>query len=166
MGVPGQNRTDDMLGRKNHQSGFTLIEMMIAVAIVGIAAALAIPDIGVWLARYQLKQAMTEIAGDLNLAKLVAMNRNRQATVTIQMAGSLVQVSGISGGMEIFPSQPLMSRVNGLPGGTATVNFSSMGLSTVTAPQTIQLQNEKGLIYSLSVLPSGKVAWCAKASCP
>ena len=79
-----------MLGRKNHEGGFTLIEVMIAVAIVGIAAVMAIPNIGEWLARYQLKQAMTEIAGDLNLAKLVAMNRNRQAMVTIQMAGALV----------------------------------------------------------------------------
>lgn len=155
-----------MLDRRKRQAGFTLIEIMIAVAIVGIASALAVPNIREWLARYDLKQSMSEIAGDLNLAKLVAMNRNRQATVMIQMAGSLVQVSGISGGMEIFSTRTLPSRINALPGGTATVNFSSLGLSTVTAPQTIQVQNEKGLTYSLSVLPSGKVTWCAKASCP
>jgi type IV fimbrial biogenesis protein FimT len=166
MGVTAQKRTGPMFRRKNRESGFTLVEIMVAVAIVGIVAALAIPNIGGWLARYQLKQAMTEIVSDLNLAKLVAMNRNRQATVMIQMAGSLVQVSGISGGMDVFPSRPLMPRVNGLPGGVATVNFSSLGLSTVTAPQTIQLQNDHGLIYSLSVLPSGNVVWCAKASCP
>jgi type IV pilus assembly protein PilA len=166
MGVPGQNRTDYTLGRRKRQAGFTLIEVMIVVAIVGIVSVLAVPNIGEWLARYDLKQSMSEVAGDLNLAKLVAMNRNRQATVTIQMAGSLVQVSGISGGREIFGTRILPSRINARPGGTATVNFSSMGLSTVTAAQTIQLQNEKGLTYSLSVLPSGKVTWCAKASCP
>jgi type IV fimbrial biogenesis protein FimT len=166
MGVPGQNRTDCMHGRKNREGGFTLIEIMIAVAIVGIMSVLAVPNFREWLARYDLKQSMSEIAGDMSLAKLVAMNRNRQATVTIQMAGSLVQVSGISGGQEIFNTQTLPSRVNALPGGAATVNFSSMGLSTVTAAQTIQIQNDQGLIYSLSVLPSGKVTWCAKASCP
>jgi type IV fimbrial biogenesis protein FimT len=155
-----------MHGRKNREGGFTLIEIMIAVAIVGIMSVLAVPNFREWLARYDLKQSMSEIAGDMSLAKLVAMNRNRQATVTIQMAGSLVQVSGISGGQEIFNTQTLPSRVNALPGGAATVNFSSMGLSTVTAAQTIQIQNDQGLIYSLSVLPSGKVTWCAKASCP
>lgn len=166
MGVSGQNWTDYMRGRKKCQAGFTLIEVMIAVAIVGIASVLAAPNIGEWLARYDLKQSMSEVAGDMNLAKLVAMNRNRQATVTIQMAGSLVQVSGISGGQEIFGTRILPPRINALPGGTATVSFSSLGLSTVTAPQTIQVQNNKGLIYSLSVLPSGKVTWCAKAACP
>jgi len=166
MGVTGQNKTNDKLMRKNCESGFTMIEMMIAVAIVGIASVIAIPNIGEWLARYHLKQAMTEIAGDLNLAKLTAMNRNRQASVTLQMVGALVQVSGTSGGQQIFPTQSLMSRVNALPGGTATVSFSSLGLSTVTTAQTIQVQNEKGLIYSFSVLPSGKVTWCTKATCP
>ena len=155
-----------MLKRKNRESGFTLIEMMIVGAIVGIASVIAIPNIGEWLSRYELKQAMSEIAGDLNLAKLAAMNRNRQAIVTIQMTGALVQVSGTSGGQAIFATRTLMPRVNALPGGAATVTFSSMGLSTATATQTIQLQNEKGLIYSLSVLPSGKATWCATASCP
>lgn len=166
MGVPRQNRTDFTLGQGRQETGFTLIEVMIAVAIVGITTALAAPDIREWLARYDLKQSMSEIAGDMNLAKLVAMNRNRQATVTIQMAGSLVQVSGISGGQEIFGTRTLPPRINALSGGTATVNFSSLGLSTATTPQTILVGNEQGLIYSLSVLPSGKVTWCAKASCP
>jgi len=155
-----------MRSKELKENGFTMIELMIVVGIIGIASVIAVPAVSEWLARYQLKQAMSEIAGDLNLAKLVAMNRNRQATVTIQPSGTLIEVSGISGGQQIFPTRTLMPRVTALPGGTATVNFSSMGLSTATAPQTIQLQNEKGLIYALSVLPSGKVSWCAKTSCP
>lgn len=155
-----------MMRGESGESGFTLVEVMIVTAIVGIASAIAVPNFSDWVSRYQLKQAMSEIAGDLNLAKLTAMNRNRQATVTIQMVGGQVQVSGTSGGLDIFPTSNLMPRVNGLPSGTATVNFSSMGLNTVTAPQTIQVQNEKGLVYSLSVLPSGKVTWCATATCP
>lgn len=166
MGVPGQHRTDCTFGWRRQQAGFTLIEVMIVGAIVGIVVALAVPNLRVWLAKYDLKQSMSEIASDLNLAKLVAMNRNRQATVIIQMAGSHVQVSGASGGQEIFGMRTLPPRVNALPGGTATVNFSSIGLSTATAAQTIQVRNEQGLTYSISVLPSGKVTWCAKSSCP
>lgn len=148
------------------QCGFTLLELMIVVAIIGITSTLAIPNLIAWQARYQLRQAVTEIASDLNLAKLVAMNRNRTATVTIQMAGSLIQLSGTAGGLEIFRTATLMPRVNTLPGGTATVNFSSLGLSTSTAAQTIQIGNNVGQVYSVSVAPSGKVNWCANPSCP
>jgi len=154
-----------MSQKKDKEAGFTMIELMIVVAIIGIASVIAVPAINEWLARYQLKQAMSEVTGDLNLAKLVAMNRNRQATVTIQPSGALIEVSGVSGGQQIFPTRTLMPRVTTLPGGAATINFSSMGLSTTTASQTIQIQNERGLIYTLLVLPSGKVSWCAKTSC-
>lgn len=148
------------------QQGFTLIELMVVVAIVGLLSVLAVPNFTVWLSKYQLDQAVSELAADLNMAKFIAMNRNRQATVTIQLVGSTVQVSGLAGGVQIIPVKAFMGSVNGLPGGTATVNFSSMGMSTSTAPQTIQLQNNKGLVYAVSVLPSGKVNWCPKASCP
>jgi prepilin-type N-terminal cleavage/methylation domain-containing protein len=148
------------------QTGYTLIETMIVLGIVGLVSVLAIPNLTLWLSKYQLNQAVSEIVADLNMAKFIAMNRNRQATVTIQLVGSAVQVSGLAGGVEIIPAKTFMGRVNGLPGGTAIVNFSSMGMSTATAPQTIQLQNDKGLVYAVSVLPSGKVNWCPKASCP
>jgi len=149
-----------------NQLGFTLLEIMIVVSIIGLTAVMAIPNLVAWQSRYQLRQAMTEISADLNLAKMVAMNRNRQATVTIQLASGLVQVSGTAGGLDIFPTATLKSHVTALPGGTATVGFSSMGLSTATVTQLIQVGNDRGLIYSLSVLPSGKVAWCASSSCP
>ena len=166
MGVPGQNRTDDMLGRKNRESGFTLIEVMIVVAIIGIASALAIPNYVEWKAQHDLREAVSEFSSNLNLARVVAMNRNRQATVTIQLVGGLINVSGNAGGTPIFSPQILSSSVTGLPGGTANVLFSSMGLSAAAANQVIQLVNTRGLIYSVLVMPSGKVTWCAQSTCP
>lgn len=156
-----------MLGRKNGECGFTLIEVMIVVAIIGIASALAIPNYVQWKAQHDLREAVSEIASNLNLARVVAMNRNRQATVTIQLSGSgVVQVSGNTPGVAIFPAQTMNGSVTGLPGGTTNVVFSSMGLSTASANQAIQIANSKGLVYSLSVMPSGKVTWCATSTCP
>ena len=167
MGVPGQNRTDDMLGKKQRESGFTLIELMIAVAIIGIASALAIPNYVEWKAQHDLREAVSEFSSNLNLSRVVAMNRNRQATVTIQLVGGLINVNGITtGAIPIFSPQTMNSSVTGLPGGTTNVFFSSMGLSTAAANQVIQLVNTRGVVYSVSVMPSGKVTWCATSTCP
>lgn len=152
---------------KNHECGFTMIEMMIAVGIIGIASALAIPSYVEWKARHDLREAVNEIASDLNLARVVAMNRNRQATVTIQLSGSgVVQVSGTASGLAIFPAQTMSGSVTGLPGGTTNLAFSSMGLSTAAVNQVIQIANARGLVYSVLVMPSGKVTWCTKSACP
>ena len=160
-----------MLGKKHRESGFTLIEVMIVVAIIGIASALAIPSYVKWKAQHDLREAVSEFSSDLNLARVVAMNRNRQATVTIQSVGGLINVSGVTGVapaplLNIFPTGTLNQSVTGLPGGTANVLFSSMGLSTAAANQVIQIVNTEGLVYSVSVMPSGKVTWCVTSTCP
>jgi prepilin-type N-terminal cleavage/methylation domain-containing protein len=155
-----------MLERRHRESGFTLIEVMIVCAIIGIASAIAIPNYLEWKERHDLREAVSEFSSNLTLARFVAMNRNRQATVTIQVGvDGLINVSGTAGGTPIFGTQTLNGHVTGLPGGTANVLFSSMGLSATTVNQLIQISNARGVVYSVLVRPSGKVTWCPQPTC-
>lgn len=70
-----------MLNRA-HQIGFTLTELMITVAILGILAAMAVPSFTSTLERRKIIAASEAIQSDLRWARGEAIKRNTDVTVT------------------------------------------------------------------------------------
>lgn len=68
--------------RLQNMRGFTLIEVLIVVAIVGILVMVAIPNFIQWQHKYKLKSAIGELHGNLGLARMAATNQNTTVTVT------------------------------------------------------------------------------------
>ena len=68
-----------------HQSdaGFTLPEKMVVVAIIGIAAAIAVPSVLATLNRAKVKQTMAEIRSALNETQREAIRGNKICTLTL-----------------------------------------------------------------------------------
>ena len=151
------------------EAGFTLIEMMIVCAIIGISSALAVTNFSVWQARYQLKQAVTEIQSQLNMSRIAAMNRNAVVNVSLALSGGLVELSAsdASGG-SVIGSTKMMGSVTGLNPAPAAVAFSPLGIRSGggVGNQQIVLSNNRGLSYAVRITPRGKITWCPASTCP
>jgi prepilin-type N-terminal cleavage/methylation domain-containing protein len=143
-------------------NGFTLVEVMTVSAVISILTMIAVPAYQQWNARYQLRQATEEVAGNLKLARMAAMSRGGNVVVTLAIAGGKATLS--TGG--VFPSITLSEGVASLT--PATVTFSQLGLRVGggAGNQLIQLTAKSGTVYSVLVTPSGKINWCKTASCP
>ncbi|WP_447974856.1 GspH/FimT family pseudopilin [Nitrospira sp. Kam-Ns4a] len=141
-------------------------ELMVVLAIIGIASVIAVPNFISWNARTQLKEAVLELNSNLNLARMVAMNRNATVTVTLSTVGGHVEASFTAGGIPVMPTQ-VMSGVTQTTG-VSQVQFNSLGLRVGggSTNQAIQLKNQYGTTYEVQITPAGKTRWCAQSPCP
>ena len=149
------------------QAGFTIGELMVITGIIAISVALAVPNYVRWNTTSQLKQATTELQGELSLARLSAMNRNRSVTVTLATVNNRVTATFADGsGAGVMPQHTMLPLVTGFTGGPIT--FSSLGVRVGggAGNQLITLTNSQALTYSIAVTPAGKSTWCARATCP
>ena len=58
------------------QSGFTMLELLTVVAIVGVLVAIAVPSFIHEIPKYRLKRAGSELYGNMQRAKLGAVKEN------------------------------------------------------------------------------------------
>nr|WP_319585224.1 prepilin-type N-terminal cleavage/methylation domain-containing protein [uncultured Desulfobulbus sp.] len=117
------------------QQGFTLIELMIVVAIVGILGAIAIPSYLSWKPGYEFRGAVSRISSDLNRAKMRALETRKECRVIF--CGTSYQI--------VDGNQTMFSNWN-VPG-TATVPGCPM---TAAHEAAFEAANRRVTIVSLT----------------
>ncbi len=74
--------------RMKRGTGFTLVELLIVIAIMGIMAAIAVPSYQTFMAQRRLNGAARLVMSDLMNARMLAVTLNRNVQVTFPTSAS------------------------------------------------------------------------------
>ncbi|RKT45910.1 pilin [Thiocapsa rosea] len=143
---------------KKQQSGFTLIELMIVVAIIGILAAIALPAYQDYTGRAQLSEGMS-LAGGLKTSVAEAYS------LTGNLTGLNSDSNGIPAAVEkdVGKYADAVSVTNGI----IEVKMQKDGVASCASEATVTLApSDAGGVAQPLVWDCSTTAKCAPSSCP
>jgi prepilin-type N-terminal cleavage/methylation domain-containing protein len=77
-----------MMPRQQHNGGFTLIEMMIVIAIIGIAASIGVPNLMLWFDNLSVKSAARDLYSAMQEARMIAVRQNAETAIVFDTTNS------------------------------------------------------------------------------
>lgn len=128
----------------SNQKGYSLIEILIAFALVAILATIAVPQTNGWIEHYRLTGAARLVWGDLQSAKMTAIKSNQSVTVTLNST-TKTSYSFSQGGNTIFTRDLTQDypRITVVKSEGDPIIFTSTGMTQYPADATITVQGPR-----------------------
>jgi len=149
------------IASRNRTRGFTLVELAIVIAIVGVLSAIAIPRFAMATSRYRVAAIARRISADITMTRNRARALSTSQSITFSTAANNYQITGMSDPDHAASTYTVSLNDASLPGqlvstvfGTgATLTFNGYGvpscggtiqISSGTASATITVDPDTG----------------------
>ena len=151
-----------------NEKGFTVTELLVTVAVLGIMSSISIPFFSTWLPNYRLSSSVRQIYDHMGAAKLNAVKTKTVAVIEFSITNDTYTVFlDTSGNWALDSSESVLSQGT-LEDGidiynstfpSHTYGFSSRGMSQtpLTGPYEVYLKNSKGRYLGVRVNTSGNL---------
>ena len=150
---------DSIKSRKNPPSGFSLLELIIVLVVLGVLASIAVPITMQRIQLHRLDSSVSMISSKLMEARMDAIKRNRTSRLRIDIMEGTAQIRSTDnvgqpitvGFAELLPQNVVLEAADSIE-----ISFDSMGRVAGTQTVTI-LETYSSRRKTISVSPAGKI---------
>ena len=153
----------NIAGLRNSERGFSLIEILTVMIMIGIISALALPRLGNSLAHQDVRGARAFIAAGHARARAAAVSRGRRTAFAIKNGVLAIRSQNpVTGTSELVgkTTDDVTARFGVTlsiePNTRDTLVFSAKGLGLETSATTIII-SKRGYADTLSIAPLGRI---------
>ena len=126
--------------RELSNSGFSLVEMLIALAVAGLLMAMALPKLRDGLAARDVKSARAALANMYARARINALQTRKSTTINFSSTNTWVTMP-ITGGLDTIGAVAQLSTLYGVSvnASVASITLLPTGLSNMASTATIKV---------------------------
>lgn len=140
----------DPMPRRKHNAGFTLVELMVALAVLGVMVGVAIPSVLAWMPAIYLKDTAYDVKGAMIRARSLAINDGREYRVLLDTTNNTYRIeqgnltSGSTAWTTVLGPHPLAQGVS--------VSATTAGIETSGSDPVLTFSSRGSVVTNLDVL--------------